>query len=284
MSLSTGRSKQIVWLNGSFIPLDQAAISPLDRGFLYGDGVFETMRAQSGTILYLDDHLERLNRSLGHLKIPAELTLDWHKTLGELISRNGLSTTVSVVKIVVSRGVAPGPGLPAEAAPTVFLSALEYHAPSEAAYRRGWNLEVFREGFSPPLAAHKTLNYLYFCMARQSALDSGANEALILDPAGQVTETSAGSIIAQTAGKWWTPASSYSLSGITLHQVSRLMQEAGKPVEFRQAGLKDILSAETLWILNSLMLVMPVSRVEGRPVPDCRSDEASRLRKKLMER
>lgn len=254
----------------------------MDRGFLYGDGVFETMRAQDGSILYLEDHLERLRHSLAELRIPADPTFDWKSTLGELLERNALLNTIAVVKIVVSRGVSAGFGLPSPQLPTVCLSAQKYHPLDEALYLKGWRLHVFREGFSPPLARHKTLNYLYFCMARQSAFDAGADEALVLDPFGQITETSAGSLLVRSQGQWWTPASPYRLCGITLHRISSLMQRMGSPVEVRQARLEDIFSAQTVWILNSLMLIMPVSVIDGRLVPECNAEEAARLRRELV--
>lgn len=284
MTRLSNDAAQVVWLNGRFLPLHQAAISPLDRGFLYGDGAFETMRAQEGVILFLEDHLERLGRALAASKIKLDQDLDWNDILSELLERNDLSNTIAVVKIIVSRGTCPGLGLPAPTLPTVCVSAQEYHPPDEAIYLKGWRLHIFREGFSPPLAMHKTLNYLYFCMARQSALDAGAEEALILDPAGRITETSAGSILVRTRGQWWTPASPYQLSGITLRQLSMLMHEEGTLIEPRKASLEDIYSAQTIWILNSLMLIMPVCMAEGRHVSDSNAEEASRLRRKLVNR
>jgi branched-chain amino acid aminotransferase/para-aminobenzoate synthetase component 1 len=164
------------------------------------------------------------------------------------------------------------------------VSAQRYHPPDEELYRRGWHLKVFSEGFSPPLAGHKTLNYLYFCMARQSALDAGADEAIIMDPSGSVSETSAGSLLAKTHGRWWTPESSYRLPGITLRRMTTLMQEAENPIEVRRTTVEDLISAQSVWVLNSLMLIMPVSMVEGRTVLDCSADEASRFRSELVRR
>jgi len=289
VSFPSDDSAPVVWLNGRFLPLPQAVISPLDRGFLYGDGVFETMRAEDGVVLFLKDHLERLQHSLAALRILADLShcealsFDWHTIIVELLERNGLSSGIASVKISVSRGVCSGPGLPAPELPTVCLSAQAYHPPPDAVYLKGWRLQVFKEGFSPPLARHKTLNYLYFCAARQSAFDAGADEALILDPYGQITETSVGSILAVTDGWWWTPESSYQLSGITLQRLSMLLHSAGKSVEVRRASLESLFSAQTIWVLNSLMLIMPVSELEGRVVPDCRLEDASRFRRELTE-
>jgi branched-chain amino acid aminotransferase/para-aminobenzoate synthetase component 1 len=272
-----------VWLNGRFLPVDKAAVSPLDRGFLYGDGVFETMRVEGGAVLYLEEHQERAARSLALLRINAELPPDSGEIIRELIHRNGLAGTAAAAKIVITRGVAPGLGLPAASAPTIWLTAHPYAPPAPSVYQNGWHLEFFREGFSPPLAAHKTLNYLYFLVARQAALDAGGDEAVILDHQGRITETSAGSIMARSSNTWWTPTGPYQLTGITIRQVTKILHRVGQEVEPRRAVPRDLLSADTIWIVNSLMGVMPVSRVQDHPVPHVAAEEAARLRDYLFE-
>jgi branched-chain amino acid aminotransferase/para-aminobenzoate synthetase component 1 len=278
------QTPQTIWLNGSFLPAGEAAVSPFDRGFLYGDGIFETMRAENGVVLYLREHLERLERSLAELRIDLDLSLDWGDRLGELIIRNGLSCVIAVIKIVVSRGVAPAMGLPASVQPTFIITARKYTPVDPLIYDKGWGLHVFREGFSPPLARFKSLNYLYFSLARQAALDVGADEALLLDPHGNVTETAAGSLLLRTDGKWWTPVSPYQLPGISIAQLIRILEDAGDNVERRPATIEDVFSANTIWVLNSLVGIMPVSRVGGRRVPDIAAQEASRFRSELFRR
>jgi branched-chain amino acid aminotransferase len=276
-------SHQIVWLNGRFLPIHKAGISPLDRGFMYGDGLFETMRSEDGCILYLNDHLERLHRSLEALKISLDPSLEWKIVLGELLQQNELLSEVAVVKIIATRGVCSGLGLPAPVLPTICLTAQRYNPPHPESYVKGWHLSAFRTGFSPPTACHKTLNYLYFLTARQAALDAGADEAVILDPLEKVTETSTGSLVARTEGKWWTPEGRIQLPGITLKHVSRLLIESGHQVESRTAGLDDLLSAETVWVLNSLMGIMPVSRIEEIQLMNPAAQEAAYFRKRLLE-
>lgn len=272
----------IVWLNGRFVPLDQACISPMDRGFQYGDGVFETLRAENGVPLFLDDHLERLRLSLSMLRIDAGLPIDWQQLLRDLLEHNHLQEGPAAVKITVTRGIAPGPGLPAGPHCTVMAGAQRYAPPGDDIYRRGWRTHVFREGYSPPLAGYKTLNYLYYCMARQKALDAGAQEAILLDPFGRITETSMGSLLARTHGQWWTPASPYQLPGTTLHRLCALMAEAGEPVEPREAAVEDLHGAETIWVLSSLILVMPVCEIDGRAVAFPSAEAASLARSRLM--
>ena len=93
-------SSLFVWLNGDILPLHEARISPLDRGFLYGDGLFETMRGQDGRILYLTEHLERLHRSVKELRIPPVPSIDWRDCLGDLLRRNDLELGAVAVKII----------------------------------------------------------------------------------------------------------------------------------------------------------------------------------------
>jgi len=278
------QSGPIVWLAGKFLPVEQAAVSPLDRGFLYGDGVFETMRCERGWVFYLEDHVQRLFGSLRELRIAPPVHLDWRSLIAGLVARNVLDDAVASVKIVVTRGIAPGYGLPPAAAPTVCVTAQPYHPPEAAIYQRGWRLKVFESGFSPPLSKYKSLNYLYFLMARQDALDADADEAVIIDPGGHVAETSAGSILARTADRWWTPASPYQLSGITLRQVARFLAEQGHVVERRTATRQDLLAAETVWVLNSLLGVMPVYAISGAAISNPAADEAAQMRRRLFSR
>jgi len=273
----------IVWLNGSFLPAGEAFVSPLDRGFLYGDGVFETMRAECGRVLYLRDHLERLHRSLAALRIgvPAAAP-NWGEVVQELLERAGLRRSVASVRITVTRGAGFAPGLPETSAPTLCITARRYVPPASPLYAEGFRLHVFRSGFSPPLAGMKTLNYLYFLCARQAALDAGADEALILDPEGRVAETSAGSLLARTDGRWRTPSSPFRLPGITIARVSDLLAARGHNVEPRPAFLEDLVSAQTLWILNSLIIVMPVRSLGEHRFAHPAHDEAAELARRFI--
>lgn len=294
---SPSSDEPIVWLNREFRPLHQAAVSPMDRGFLYGDGLFETLRAEKGAVLYLGEHLHRLSASLGALRI--ELNCEalggdwegsafdlaqWDSILRQLLARNNLEGECAAVKILVTRGVVSGLGLPQPSQPTVCLSARAYHPPDAAVYREGWRLHVAADGFSPPLARHKTLNYLHFLCARQAALDSGADEAVVLDPWGNVAETAAGSILARLADGWVQPETPYQLAGTTVQLAASLLRESGEPVSCGPLGLDALRSADTIWVVNSLMGVMPAAQLDGCPVPNPRSEDAARCRRLLFER
>lgn len=276
---------EVVWMNGSFLPVRKALLSPFDRGFLYGDGVFETMRAQRGQPLHLRDHLERMRGALNGLRIDARAFTDSavESVCSELLRRNRLADAVAVVKIVVSRGAVQGMGLPRSDRPTIIVSARVYTPPDSEAYEAGWTLHVFREGFAPSLARYKSLNYLYSCMARQAALDAGADEALLLDPYGNITETSAGSLLFCTSGQWWTPESSHQLPGTTLAQVIGILGKRGIDVRRCAAPQGSIEAVDSAWVLNSLMGVMPVRRLGGKILDNLEARLATRIREKLFD-
>jgi branched-chain amino acid aminotransferase len=280
------RVEEWVWFEGHLMSLREVRISPLDRGFLYGDGLFTTLRAESGRPLYMGEHLARLAHSMSELRISADALrqLEWPDVLGQLLRRNGLRVGPAAVKIVITRGVTSMLGLPEAVRPTIFIQARPYRPPGPDQYGHGWRLRICRKDHAPPLARHKSLNYLYYLMARQDALDAGADEAVILDAHGHVTETAAGSLLVRTGGGWWTPRSPYQLPGVTLAQVVGLWRERGQAVETRAATPEDLYQAETIWVLNSLMGIMPARSVDDHELPGEGNEEAPALRKELFRR
>ncbi len=272
-----------MWLNGVFMTPDKARISPLDRGFLYGDGFFETIRSEEGRILWLSMHTERLEASLSMFHIRLDPIPDWEAILNRLLRENGLSTGVGAIKIIVTRGIEPSPGLPASGKPTVCVTAGPYVPPPRGAYEKGWKLHVYRQGYAPSLAGFKSLNYLYFLTARQAALEAGCDMAMILEQGGFVTETCTGSLLARTEGQWWTPKSRPQLPGTTIRVLSAILDEAGSKVEPRSARPEDFYSAETVWTLNSLIGIMPVAEIDEYRVPNPARAEAAHWRNRLFK-
>jgi branched-chain amino acid aminotransferase/para-aminobenzoate synthetase component 1 len=276
-------SGSIIWANGAFTTLEECRLSPLDRGLLYADGLFETLRAEKGRILFLARHVERLLRSMAVLRLGTTGLPNWEALLPELLSRNGLGQETAAVKIIVTRGLSEGLGLPSTQHPSVFISCRRYAPPSSRSYSEGWRLMIHRDGFSPPLAMHKSLSYLFHLTARQAALDNGADEAVILDASGAVAETAAGSLLLRADGRWWTPASPCQLPGITLRAVCEHMERMGAGVERKETSIADLRAAETIHVLNSLMLVMDVQSLDGRPLRRPDPGHASLLRRRLLE-
>ena len=258
---------EFVWLNDNLIHLDQARVSVNDRGFLYGDGLFETLRADDGRVLFLPEHLERLAASARAFRLPFPAAAPWEERLARLLTANGLARGPARVKILLSRGVAAGVGLPPAARPTLVIWAQPYTPPSPAEYAAGWPVVIFPEGRSTFVGRHKSLNYLFYLAARQYALDRGAREALILDPDGLVSEGAATSLVYLRQGRYYTPASASALPGVTLAVLGRGLAARGLVLDTCPTTVAQLQEADGLWLANSLMGLMPVAAVNGMPMP-----------------
>ena len=259
--------EKLVWLNDNLIPLAQARVSVNDRGFLYGDGLFETLRADGGRVHFLTEHLERLAASARAFRLPLPANIPWQERLAHLLTVNGLSRGPARVKILLTRGVAEGLGLPEECRPTLVIYAQPYIPPSHEAYAAGWPVAVFPEGRSTFVGRHKSLNYLFYLAARQFALDRGAKEALILEADGLVSEGAATSLIYLHQGQYYLPASASALPGVTVTVLGRGLAARGLSLKVRCTTVARLLEADGLWLANSLMGLMPVAAVDGAPVP-----------------
>lgn len=267
-------SDRFLWVNGQYADREEPALRADDRGLLYGDGFFDTLRVYGGVPFRLGQHLERLRRSCTHFGIQVALD-EGHVcgVLGELLSRNGL--TDAYFRTTVTRGVHTGePGLPASEASTVVMEVRPLVTPPEELYRRGLRLRVSSVRLDPehPLAGHKSLNYLSFLLARAEARREGADEALLLDVGGRVAEAATSNISCVRGGKLVTPTlSSGALPGITRQVVLELCQAAGIAQAERPLMLSELAKSDEVFLTNSLIEIMPVAALEQHhlagPVP-----------------
>ena len=276
------QKQALVWLNDDLLPLSQARVSVDDRGFLYGDGFFETLRAEDGRVLFLDEHLSRLRASAQAFRLSFPADLPWEKRLQELLAANGLLTGLAAVKILLTRGEAPGLGLPAAWSPTLVIYARPYVPPSPEEYATGWPVVVFPERRTTFIGRHKSLNYLFYLAARQYALDQGAREALILEADGSVSEGAATSLVLAMKERLFLPAAASALPGVTVAVLARSLKRRGKNLEQTPRSLSEVEQADGLWLANSLMGLMPVSSLAGKPVP-LASETFARLQECLAQ-
>ena len=184
-----------------------------------------------------------------------------------MLAANGLSRGLARVKILLSRGVAEGLGLPGDARPTLVIWAQPYTPPSPEEYAQGWSLAIFPERRSTYIGRHKSLNYLFYLAARQYALDRGAIEALILEADGLVSEGAATSLVYAQDGVFYTPQAPSALPGVTLEVLGRGLARRELSLKYLPTTPSQFLQAEGLWLTNSLMGVMPVSSLDGRSLP-----------------
>ena len=258
---------EFVCLNEELVPLSQARVSVNDRGFLYGDGFFETLRAEEGRILFLPEHLARLRASAQAFRIPFPKKFSWERRLSRVLAANGLERGLARVKILLTRGEAAGLGLVQETWPTLVIWAQPYTPPSPEEYAGGWLLVAFPERRTTFLGRYKSLNYLFYLAARQYALDQGAREALILEADGLVSEGAATSLLYAQGGVFYTPEAPSALPGVTVGVLGRGLARRGISLTAVSTTPARLAQADGLWLANSLMGVMPVSSLDGRILP-----------------
>jgi branched-chain amino acid aminotransferase len=254
--------EQIVYLNGSLVPRSQAKISPFDLGFLYGYGLFETMRAYSGRVFRLEKHLERLSQSAKLLNLPLN-AFDLKKACYDTLRAN--KSKDARIRLTVSMGEGEAvPDLPKHPRPTVLVTAARYVPLSDEVYRKGYKAVVstIDQDSQSPLSHLKSTNYLNHVLARREARASGADEAILLNERGFLCEGSTSNIFLVSKRKLVTPGEeSGCLPGITRQVVMELAREHGISLDQREVQLEELLQADEAFLTNSIMELMPVAEV-----------------------
>jgi branched-chain amino acid aminotransferase len=258
---------ELAYLNGSLVSRGDARIAVLDYGFLYGFGLFETMRAYGGHVFRLDRHLKRLACSGENLGIAVE-SAALERAVTETIRANGLGDArIRLTVSIGEGGVVPDPTTCGE--PTVLVVAGNFQPFSEEVYQRGFSAVVssIRRNSRSPLSGMKTLNFLESMLARQEARTAGADEALLLNEKGLLAEASMSNVFLVSEGSLRTPGlESGVLPGVTRETVTELAGKRGIDSIEGDTALEELLHAEEAFLTNSVMEVMPLTGVEGNPV------------------
>lgn len=255
-----------IFLNDRLLPAAEAGISVEDRGFLYGDGFFETIRAEAGQPLFWPEHLERLNDSARAFRIDLPQDIPWLDRLQTLLVRNELAGRSAALKIIVTRGKSPALGLPPGRQPTIVIYARPYDPPPGKEYEHGWPVVTFPEPRTCFVGQYKSLNYLYCLAARQYALDRGAREAIFLENEEVVSEGAATALIYAQKDDFFTPQSASSLRSITVAVLGRALTRQGISLRAKKTTLENLQHADGVWLANSLMGLLPVASLDGRPL------------------
>jgi len=264
-----------VFINSRCVPLVRARISAFDRGFLYGDGVFETLRAYDGVIFRADQHLERLADSARsiHLRLPfnrKRILSILYRTLEANRIRNGL------LRLTLSRGTGPwGPDPSSGGRPTVVVMARPSLKPSPGRYARGmrvWIVSAEAPGPGSVLSGIKTTNFLNNILGRLEARRAGAEEGLMLNPQGHLTEGTVSNLFLVRNGRLITPSLDCGLlNGVTRRVVLELAESLGIPAKEGRLTPKELLRADECFLTNTSIEIMPATRVgkfrvgSGRP-------------------
>lgn len=269
-----------VYLNDRFVPREEAVVSVFDHGFLYGDGVFETLRASHGRVFQLAEHLARLERSAARLQLRLPVGIErLADLLRESLARNHLHD--AYLRITVSRGageIGLDPALCAT--PTLVIIAKPFQPSPESFYADGVSVMIAQTTRNLPDALPpqvKSLNFLNNILAKMEATAVGAHEALMLNHRGDLTEGTTSNVFLVQNGRVRTPSTDCGiLEGLTRGLVLHVASEMGIPADETQLRVEDLLRAEECFLTNTTQEVLPVTQVDGHLIGDGRPGPITR--------
>jgi D-alanine transaminase len=259
----------MVFLNGKFLPIEQAMVPVLDRGFIFGDGVYELIPVYSRAPFRMEDHLARLERSLAAVRIKNPYAREkWREIILQLVAQQPWED--QAVYFQVTRGVAKRDhAFPAGVEPTVFVMANPLVNPPR---------ELVEKGGSAVTAVDnrwlrcdiKSISLIGNCLLRQVSADAGAQETILFRD-GKLTEASASNVFIVKRGVLLSPPkSNLILPGITYDVVTEIAQAGKIPLEFRDIGEAEVRGADEVWVTSSSKEILAIVALDGKPVADGR--------------
>ena len=262
----------LVWLNGELVPKSQAKVSVFDHGFLYGDGVFEGIRAYNGRVFMLDEHLDRLYESAKSIWLTIPMTKEEMKeAILKTLRANGLKD--AYIRVVVSRGEGDLGLDPRKCSkPNVVVITDKIELFPEEFYGRGLEMVTVSVRRNSPHSLNpniKSLNYLNNILAKIEAINAGKPEGLMLTIDGYVAEGTGENIFIVKKGVILTPPAHMGiLKGITRQVVINLACESGIAVREEVLTLHDVYTADECFITGTAAEIMPVVKLDGRTIGD----------------
>jgi branched-chain amino acid aminotransferase len=265
-----------IYLNNKFVTDEEAVVSVFDHGFLYGDGVYETIRSYGPRIFMQDEHVSRLFRSAAAIGLTIPIPANnWEGILQEAMRRNDVGTDLrdAYLRITVSRGVGDLGLDPALcSSPTVVVMAKPLVPPASHLYETGVNVIVASTKRNLPSALSpqiKATNFLNNIQAKREAIAAGAFDSLLLNWEQHLTECTVSNVFFVKDGTLRTPALECGLlDGITRMMVIRLAEELNIQVDEGRYTVDHLYRADECFLTNTSMEIMPVTSVDRRPVGD----------------
>ena len=255
----------IGYLNGRFSPLEEISISPDDRGFLFGDGVYEVIRAYHGVPAFWGDHFARLARSAKEIQLPFALEyVEFQDILFTGLQQSDYAE--GKIYIQITRGVAPREHVfPAKEKPTVFLSFREMAPLTTDLTTQGVKVITVPD-IRWDRCDIKSLNLLPNVLAKQRAQEAEAFEAIFVRD-GLVREGATSNIFILKNGEISTPErNQFVLAGVTQHQVINLARKQGRDVQLRPIPLELVFEADEVFLVGTTIEVLPVTNIDGQGV------------------
>ncbi len=255
----------IAHFNGKLTPLDQISISPLDRGFIFGDGVYEVIPVYDGVPLHAREHFERLQRSMDEIQLKNPHTVDeWLRATAELLKHHPGN---QAVYIQVTRG-APQKrdhAIPTGLVPTVFMMSNPLVSPSKEAVEKGVACVTARD-FRWEKCHVKSTSLLGNVLARQISVEAGAVETILFRD-GMLTEASSSNVFIVRDGVVAAPPrDNLILLGITYELAAKLARAGELALEIRPIPEAEVRAADEIWLTSSTKEVLAVATLDGKPV------------------
>lgn len=281
-----------IYLNGKLVPEEKALVSVFDHGFLYGDGIYETMRSYRGIVFLIDEHIKRLFRSgnLIRLKIP-QSEEEIKKSIYRTLKKNNLKD--AYIRLSISRGsgeIGLDPELCKE--PTFVIITKRFNEYPEELYRKGVTVSIVNTRRNAPEALNpkiKSLNFLNNILAKIEAKEAGTYEAIMLNYRGYLTEGTITNIFFVKRGSIFTPSIEAGiLDGITRDLIIRVAERNGKNVKEGLYTPEDLYSADEAFITNTTLEILPVIKIDknviGKGIPGSVTKDLHRNYRKEVEK
>jgi para-aminobenzoate synthetase component 1 len=269
--------ERVAWCNGAYKPIRDVHVSVDDEGFLYGYGIFETIRVNRGVPWMLDAHLDRFARGWSHCFPSPPPDITWGDVIRGVVEKCGLSEKIAAVKILAAKGQ----GARGRFDGTMLVTAREYSSPLASTGRTALRLAVYPYSRQSPLGRYKTMNYMLYRMAGNWAKARGADDAILLDSDQAVSETSTANLFARVGGKVVRPLSDGALPGTAEKAVIDLLATWGEPVEERKLYPEDLKDADLVFATNALMGVAAISHIDDTPLAEDKGGFCVALRESL---
>ncbi|HET8808508.1 MAG TPA: D-amino acid aminotransferase [Methylophaga sp.] len=256
----------VVYLNGRFIPAEEAKVSVMDRGYLFGDGIYEVIPVYRGKAFMLEGHLARLQRSLDAIKLSNPLdNVSWAELIANLVDQNGGGD--QSVYLQITRGTAAQRDhiFPQAVLPGIFMMSNPLKPVPADWHNKGINC-ITVDDIRWQRCDIKAIALLANCLMKQRAQEAGAQEALLLRD-GALTEGAASNAYIVIHGEIITaPSGPQILSGVTRDLVLALAEKAGVNIQQRFASDSELRAADEVWISSSTKELVPVTMLDGKPV------------------
>ena len=257
---------EIAYVNGEFLPLEQATVRVEDRGFQFADGIYEVVRTYGGKPFATDAHLARLFRSLEAIELKVSLTGEQLKSIiEEGVRRAGFAE--AIVYLQITRGCAPRHrGMPKDAKPTIVMTVRQLPAPAMKLPANGMAVITLPE-FRWARCDIKSIALLPSVLAYQAAKKAGANDAIFIQEDETVNEATAGNVFLVSQGRLRTPPkSTHILAGVTRDKLLEAAHAAGIETVEERIAKSDLYSADEIFLTSTTSEVAPVVTVDGKQI------------------